>query len=66
MLESKPSNRYLSVFCLSFSNCLRSNMWKPVKYIVSESSKVLMYLSMGEELDREGDTLTSSSHGLNF
>ena len=63
---SKPNRRCLLSFFLSSSTFLRSNIWKPTKCSVSTSSLVFTYLSYGEELDNDGATFTSNSHGRNL
>ena len=63
LLGSKPSNRCLNSFFLHSSIILRSKGWKPTRCNVSQSNNVLTCLSYGLELDSDGATFTSRSHG---
>lgn len=66
LTESNPRSRCLFSFFLSSSILLRSNILNPTKWRVSHSSIVFTCLSYGLELERDGATLTSRSHGRSF
>jgi hypothetical protein len=63
---TKPRSRFLLSFFLSSSTYFLSKSLKPTRCRVSHKSIVLTCLSYGLELERDGATLTSSSHGLNL
>lgn len=60
----KPKSLDLFAFSYYFSKIFLSNILNPLKYRLSLRRSVLIYLSIGEELDKLGLAFTSSSHGL--
>jgi hypothetical protein len=61
-----PSKRFLSIFSCSLAKHFLSKAVNPTKWSESQSKLVFIILSKGEELESEGQTLTSSSQGLSL
>jgi hypothetical protein len=64
--STRPKSLFFIEISVSLSYYLRSYGETPTKFKVSQISTVFIFLSNGEELDNDGEMLTSSSHGLRF
>lgn len=63
---SRPNNLFFKIASVSFSYCFLSYGNTPTRFNVSQISTVLIFLSSGLELDKEGEIFTSRSHGLSL